>query len=102
MKKLSVSEARAKLFDLVEQVTADPQEEVVIEHRSQKGRAVLVDAGHYEYLKAAAAGLKQIRERPFKLKGSMQPTVPPEEFDDWFEENRRRAAAAAVAKFGEL
>jgi len=102
VKKVSVSEARAKLFDLVEQVTAHPQEEVVIEHRSQKGRAVLVDAGHYEYLKAAAAGLRQLRERPFKLKGSMQLTVPPEEFDEWFEENRRRASAAADAKFGDL
>ena len=102
MKKLSVSEARANLFDLVEQVTADPREEVVIEHRSQKGRAVLVDAGHYEYLKAAAAGLRRIRERPFKLKGSMRQTVPPDEFDHWFEENRRRAAAAADAKFSDL
>ncbi len=102
MKKLSVSEARAKLFDLVEQVTADPQEEVVIEHRSQKGRAVLVDEGHYEYLKAQAAGLKQIRERPFQLRGSMQLAVSPEEFDEWFEQNRRDAAEAADRKFDDL
>ena len=102
MKKLSVTEARANLFDLVEQVTAEPQEPVVIEHRNQRARAVLVDADHFEYLVASAAGLRQIRERPFRLRGSMRLTVPPEEFDAWFEENRRQAAEAAERKFDDL
>lgn len=101
MKKVSVTEARAKLFDLVEQVTANPQSEVVIEHRS-KAKAVLVDAGHYEYLKATAAGLKQIRGKPFKLRGSIRLTGTPEEFDAWFEQHRRDVAEAAERKFDDL
>jgi hypothetical protein len=75
---MSVPEARANLVELVEQVTTDPQEEVVIEHCGP------------------------VRGRSFKLKGSMQLTVPPDEFDEWFEENRRRASSAADAKFSAL
>lgn len=75
---MSAPEARANLVELVEQVTADRQEEVVIEHRGA------------------------IQDRPFKLKGSMHLTVPPGEFDEWFEENRRRVSSAADAKFSGL
>ena len=102
MKKLSVSEARAKLFDLVEQVTSDPQAEVVIEHRNQKSRAVLVDAGQYRYLKATAEAVRRVNEPPFQLYGSIQLPGTPEEFDEWFEQHRREVAEASDRKFDDL
>lgn len=75
-KRLTVSEARAKLFDLVEYVTETPDSTVVIEHRDRKGRAVLVDESHYQYLEAMTRELKkQVPPTEFRLAGSL---LPPE------------------------
>lgn len=101
-KELTVSEARARLFELVEQVTGNPDEPVVIEHRNKGGRAVLVDADRYDYLASLARGVMKVHERPFQLYGSMQLGVPEDEFDAWLDENRRDAADRAARKLADL
>jgi PHD/YefM family antitoxin component YafN of YafNO toxin-antitoxin module len=70
-KRMTVAEARAKLYDLVEYVTETPDSSVVIEHRDRKERAVLVDEGHYKYLEAMTQEAKK-GAKPFKLAGSLR------------------------------
>jgi PHD/YefM family antitoxin component YafN of YafNO toxin-antitoxin module len=97
-KRMTVSEARARLFDLVEYVTETPDAAVVIEHRSRKGRAVLVDESHYQYLEAMASELKK-QAKPFRLAGSLRP-VDGSEVDlvEIVEENRRKQAELSRKK----
>lgn len=100
-KRLTVSEARAKLFELVEYVTDTPDAAVVIEHRNRKGRAVLVDESHYQYLEAMASELKK-QAQPFRLVGSIQSDLSANELEEAMEENRREQARLAQEKFRDL
>ncbi|HEV7588937.1 MAG TPA: hypothetical protein VGO40_12545 [Longimicrobium sp.] len=99
---LTVSQARAQLFELIDAVTQNPEEPVVIEHRDREERAVLVDEGHYRYLVNVAHGVMVAREQPFKLFGSMRLNVPEAEFDAWLDDNRRTQADLAARKLGDL
>ena len=101
-REITVSEARSRLFELVEKVADNPREEVVIEHRDGKGKAVLVDSHHYEYLKATAHGVMTARERPFRLYGSMRLAVPEDEFDSWLDDNRKSQAELSARKLDDL
>jgi PHD/YefM family antitoxin component YafN of YafNO toxin-antitoxin module len=98
-KRMTVSEARANLYDLVEYVTGTPDSSVVIERRSRKGRAVLVDEGHYRYLEAVAGEVrKEAESRPFRLAGSMRSHLSEDELDDWLDRNRKEQAELARKK----
>ena len=99
---LTVSEARAKLFELVEQVADNPDAPVRIEHRNKGQQAVLVNAERYDYLLQAGYGVMRVQERPFRLFGSMRLGVPEDEFDAWLDENRRAQAGLAARKLDEL
>ncbi len=89
-KRMTVSEARAKLYDLVEYVTETPDSAVVIEHRDRKERAVLVDESHYRYLEAMVTELrKAIPDDGFRLAGSIQSDYTAEEIEEWIARNRR-------------
>ncbi|HEX2091489.1 MAG TPA: hypothetical protein VHG28_03765 [Longimicrobiaceae bacterium] len=77
---MTVSEARARLFDLVEYVTETPDAAVVIEHRDRRERAVLINESHYQYLEALASRVrKEAESRPFRLAGSL---ASPDESED--------------------
>lgn len=71
-KRMTVAEARAKLYDLVEYVTATPDSAVVIEHRDRRERAVLVDEGHYRYLETVVEEVRKRDDPPFRLAGSLR------------------------------
>lgn len=101
-KRMSVSEARATLYELVDYVTESPEAQVVIEHRNRKGRAILVDEARYRYLETTLSELQKREEKPFKLQGSMTLTVPEEEFDAWLEQNRAEQARLAYEKLRDL
>jgi len=101
-KRMTVSEARAKLFDLVEYVTDTPDAAVVIEHRNRKERAVLVDESHFQYLEAVAREMRK-QAPPFRLEGSLQPLDGSEvDLVDVVERNRRRQADLSRRKLGEI
>ncbi|MEW5928364.1 MAG: hypothetical protein AB1941_12930 [Gemmatimonadota bacterium] len=91
-KRMTVAEARAKLYDLVEYVTETPDSAVVIEHRDRKERAVLVDENHYKYLEAMTREAKK-DAKPFKLAGSLR-SVDGNDVDlvEILEQNRREQA----------
>lgn len=101
-KRMSVSEARATLYELVDYVTESPEAQVVIEHRNRKGRAILVDEARYRYLETTLRELEKLYAKPFKLQGSMTSPLSDDEFDRLFEENRAEQARLAVEKFRDL
>ena len=102
-KRMTVAEARAKLYDLVEYVTKTPDSSVVIEHRDRKERAVLVDEGHYKYLEAMTQEAKK-GARPFKLAGSILTPVGVAELDveEMLAEVRRNDEIALQKKLDEI
>src|SRR5687768_6953699 len=102
-KRMTVAEARAKLYDLVEYVTETPDSLVVIEHRDRKERAVLVDEGHYKYLEAMAKEVKK-DAKPFRLAGSILTPAGAAEIDveDVIAEVRRNNESALQKKLDEI
>ncbi len=97
-KKLKISEARAKLFDLVDYVTGEDQRVVLIERRNKPERAALVSEEHLRYLYATIEGLESKQRSPFRLKGSMKLLVSPEELEAALGEGRREQAELAARK----
>lgn len=100
-KKLKISEARAKLFDLVDFVTGEEQGVVLIERRNNPERAALVSEEHLRYLYATIEGLESKQRSPFRLKGSMKLLVSPEELEAALGEGRREQAELAARKLQE-
>ena len=100
-KRMTVAEARAKLYDLVEYVTETPDSAVVIEHRDRKERAILVDEGHYKYLEAMVHEAQK-DAKPFKLAGSIQSDLTADELEDWLTQNRREQAEMARKRLDAL
>jgi PHD/YefM family antitoxin component YafN of YafNO toxin-antitoxin module len=102
-KRMTVSEARAKLFDLVEYVTETPDAAVVIEHRDRRERAVLIDESHYQYLEALASRVrKEAESQPFRLAGSIESDFTAEEIEEWIDQNRREQAELFRKKLDEM
>lgn len=97
-KKLKISEARAKLFDLVDYVTGEDHGVVLIERRNKPERAALVSEEHLRYLYATIEGLESKQRSPFRLKGSMKLLVSPEELEAALGEGRREQAELAARK----
>ena len=101
-KKLKISEARAKLFDLVDYVTSEEQGVVLIERRDKPERAALVSEDHLRYLYATIKGLESKHRSPFRLKGSMKLQVSPGELEVALAEGRREQAELAAGKLQDL
>lgn len=102
-KRMTVAEARAKLYDLVEYVTETPDSAVVIEHRDRRERAVLVDESHYRYLEAMTREAKK-DAKPFKLAGSILTPEGVAELDveEMIAEVRRKDEIALQKKLDEI
>lgn len=98
-RKLKISEARARLFDLVDYVTREERGVVLIERRDRPERAALVSEEHLRYLYATIDGLERKSRTPFRLKGSMKLMVSPEELESALAEGRREQAELATRKF---
>ncbi len=78
-KNVTISEARAKLFELVDYVTETPDGVVLIRHRDRKERAALVSESQLEYLRISARAQATRRRAAFRLIGSATLHVDPEE-----------------------
>ena len=101
-KRMSVSEARATLYELVDYVTESPEAQVVIEHRNRKGRAILVDEARYRYLETTLSEMQKREEKPFKLQGSMTSDLSDDELEEALKQIRREQAALSAAKLADL
>lgn len=102
LKKLKISEARKRLFDLVDEVIGDDDEVVVIEHRDRPRRAVLVSEEHLRRLNATIAALRKRTGDEFQLAGSMKLGVSEQELEAALERSRARHRERSERKFGSL
>ncbi len=96
---LKISEARAKLFALVDEVTSEQESVILIEHRDKAERAALVSEQHLQYLYATIAELRKQGIAPFRLARSMELLVNEDELEAAIEQTRREQADLAQSKF---
>lgn len=102
-KVLKVSEARRRLFDLVDEVTGEGEEEVVlIEHRDRAKRAALMSEEYLRHLRATIAALRKERAGGFRLAGSMTLAVGEDELEAEIARSRAEQASLAERKAREL
>ena len=78
---LKISEARKKLFDLVDDVIDRADEVILIEHRDRMERAALVNENYIVYLQATIDALRSERSGEFRLAGSMRLAVGEDELE---------------------
>lgn len=99
MKSITISQARAKLFDLVDQVLKTDQV-VWIRHRDRDSRVALVSEERLKQLESAIRALRR-GGRPFKLAGSIR--IPPgEDVERILSDIRREQAELFEAKLARL
>lgn len=67
---IKISDARARLFDLVESVTGEAGGVVLLEHRDRAERAALVSERYLRYLQNTIGELRRHGSHPFRLAGS--------------------------------
>lgn len=101
-KTLKISEARKRLFDLVDAVTSDDAEIVFIERRDDPKRAALVSEDHLRELESRIAALVKERASDFTLAGSMRLVVAEGELDAALDRARADQAALASRKLRDL
>jgi hypothetical protein len=78
-KSVKISAARARLFDLVDEVTGAEAGVVLIEHRDRAERAALVSERYLRYLQTTIAELRRYGGPTFRLAGSARLLAPAEE-----------------------
>lgn len=95
---INISEARRKLFDLVDEVLREPGSVVLIRHRDRQGRVALVSESYLASLRKAVAKLLGSGASGFRLEGSLRLASSEEELDRFLSDARTRQAALAEAK----
>jgi PHD/YefM family antitoxin component YafN of YafNO toxin-antitoxin module len=69
-KSIKISEARARLFEIVDQVLVQRDGVVLIEHRDRSERAALISERYLRSLQSTIAELRRYGGRSFRLAGS--------------------------------
>ena len=100
--RLPVSEAAARLAEVVEQVTGDPGRAVVVSPDPTARPAVVVDAEHYHLAVAKAESLDRLNGRHVPHGGLIVPLVDDEELEAGIAARRREHARLAAAKLANL
>jgi PHD/YefM family antitoxin component YafN of YafNO toxin-antitoxin module len=101
-KTLKVSEARKRLFDLVEEVTSESEEIVWIEHRDRPARAALVSEDHLRRLHATIEALRRRRPSAFRVAGSLEIVDGPDSLEEALSRSRAEQGELAATKFQDL
>lgn len=78
---VKISDARARLFDLVDEVIEAQEGMVLIEHRDRAERAALVGERYLRYLQSTVAELRKSRGPSFRLAGSARLVASADEVD---------------------
>jgi hypothetical protein len=79
--ELTISEARARLPELVRYVTTRPDAVVRIENRRRGERVVLTSEGYLRWLEAMVKESNERDAEPFKLAGSIESDLTPDELE---------------------
>jgi hypothetical protein len=100
--ELTISEARARLPELVQYVTSRPDAVVRIENRRRGKRVVLTSEGYLRWLEAVVKESKKGDAQPFKLAGSIESDLTPDELEAALEEIEAEQAALWEARLAKL
>jgi hypothetical protein len=101
-RRISISEARAKLPDIAKRVARAPGAVQYIAHRDLEEDLALTTASYIRYLETMVMELKKRNTNAFVLAGSIETELTDEELDAALTELKDAAAAAADAKLREL
>lgn len=77
MRTYKISEARAKLLEILDYVTGEEDGIVLIEHRNEAGRAALLAEAHLKSLHRTIEELRARTGEPIRLEGTAE--IPPSE-----------------------
>jgi PHD/YefM family antitoxin component YafN of YafNO toxin-antitoxin module len=101
-KRVKISEARAKLFDLVDFVIDAEDDVVLIEHRDRTERAALLSERYLRYLTGSLEQLKGHGRQEFRLAGSIRLLVSEEALERSIAASRAREDRKAEQRFQDL
>jgi|GEM_PF-3733722 len=94
---VKISDARARLFDLVDEVIGGPEGVVLIEHRDRPERAALIGERYLRYLQRTISELRREAGHTFRLSGSViRPGSKVEEVEETGDLEDRLADRALV------
>ncbi|MGH7563506.1 MAG: hypothetical protein ACREK5_03670 [Gemmatimonadota bacterium] len=99
---VKISEARAKLFDLVDFVIDAKDDVVLIEHRDRSERAALLSESYLRYLTGTLEHLRSDGLQDVRLAGSMRLLVSEDELERSIAESRARDNLEAGRRFEDL
>jgi len=102
MKRLSISEARARLPELARQVVSRPGTAVVIENQRMDEAVVLTSERHLRYLEAELEVLRKRAGESFLLAGSASTDLDADELAEALARLRSEQSAAALGRLAEL
>jgi hypothetical protein len=98
--RTSFSEARARLPELAQLAMESPGSIVIIEHRDYKERLALTTEGYVQLLEETIMELQaQLGLPAFKLEGSLQTDLTPEEMEAELMALRAEQAQSGAARF---
>ena len=102
MRRLSISEARARLPELARQVVARPGTAVVIDNQRMDEAVVLTSERHLRYLEAEVEELRKRAGETFVLAGSAATDLEADELAEALAQLRSEQSAAALGRLAEL
>lgn len=80
-RRISISEARARLPELARYVTESDENLVLIDHRDLAGPLVLTTEAHLRKLTTLVEELRKQNSRPFRLAGSIESDLSADELE---------------------
>lgn len=102
MRRLSISEARARLPELARHVVARPGTAVVIENQRMDEAVVLTSERHLRYLEAEVAELRKRAGAAFVLAGSAATELGADELAAALDRLRSEQSAADLGRLADL
>lgn len=102
MRRVSISEARARLPELARHVVARPGTAVVIENQRMSEAVALTSERHLRFLEAQAMELRKQAGEAFVLKGSVATDLGADELAAALESLRAEQAAAELGRLADL
>jgi PHD/YefM family antitoxin component YafN of YafNO toxin-antitoxin module len=102
MRRLSISEARARLPELARHVVARPGTAVVIENQRMDEAVVLTSERHLRFLEAQAMELRKHAPAAFTLRGSAETDLGADELASALERLRSEQSAVELGRLADL
>jgi len=98
VRRIRISEARARLPELARYLRRSPHQVVLIDHRDMEERLALITERHLRFLESMVDAANQRRARKFKLAGSISSSLTDEAIEQALDAMRREQDTREQAK----